>query len=48
MTNLQFKNFLTIYNQLFYEIPELGETNSHEYLIKTSSDYIDSDSINED
>jgi hypothetical protein len=25
---------------LFYNIPELGETNSHEFLIKTSSEYI--------
>ena len=30
-----------MYNELFYEINELGPTNSHEYLIKTSTDYID-------
>jgi hypothetical protein len=29
-----------MYNDLFYDIPELGETNSHEFLIKTSSEYI--------
>ena len=29
-----------MYNDLFYNIPELGTTNSHEYLIKTSSEYI--------
>ena len=29
-----------MYNTLFYQINELGETNSHEYLIKTSSQYI--------
>jgi len=29
-----------LYNELFYEINELGETNSHEYLIKTSTAYI--------
>jgi hypothetical protein len=29
-----------MYNDLFYDIPELGETNSHEYLIKKSSEYI--------
>jgi len=34
------QEFFDMYNQLFYEINELGETNSHEYLIKTSSDYI--------
>jgi hypothetical protein len=34
------EEFFAMYNELFYNIPELGETNSHEYLIKTSSDYI--------
>ena len=33
--------FFKEYNELFYEIPALGETNSHEFLIKTRSDYID-------
>jgi len=32
--------FFAMYNDLFYDIPELGETNSHEFLIKTSSEYI--------
>lgn len=32
--------FFELYNDLFYNIPELGSTNSHEYLIKTSSEYI--------
>jgi hypothetical protein len=32
--------FFALYNDLFYNIPELGDTNSHEYLIKTSSEYI--------
>lgn len=32
--------FFNMYNDLFYDIPELGTTNSHEYLIKTSSEYI--------
>ena len=34
------EEFFALYNQLFYDIPELGETNSHEYLIKTSTEYI--------
>ena len=34
------QEFFNLYNELFYEINELGETNSHEYLIKTSSQYI--------
>jgi hypothetical protein len=33
-------SFFAMYNELFYNIPELGVTNSHEYLIKISSDYI--------
>jgi hypothetical protein len=33
-------DFFAMYNELFYNIPELGATNSHEYLIKTSSEYI--------
>ena len=32
--------FFSMYNDLFYDIPELGTTNSHEYLIKKSSEYI--------
>ena len=32
--------FFQIYENLFYEIPKKGEVNSHEYLIKQSTDYI--------
>ncbi len=32
--------FFDYYLQLFYDIPEKGENNSHEYLIKRSSEYI--------
>jgi hypothetical protein len=32
--------FFTYYNQLFFDIPKFGEVNSHEYLIKTSQEYI--------
>jgi hypothetical protein len=32
--------FFKLYNTLFYQIPELGETNSHEYIVKTSGEYI--------
>ena len=35
------EDFFTIYNNLFFIIPKYGEINSHEYLIKESSDYID-------
>jgi len=40
--------FFALYNELFYNIPELGETNSHEYLIKTSSEYINFDANQEE
>ena len=32
--------FFQYYQDLFYIIPKLGDINSHEYLIKTSTDYI--------
>ena len=33
-------DFFKMYNELFYDIPETGDVNSHEYLIKKSSEYI--------
>ena len=40
--------FFDMYNDLFYDIPELGEINSHEYLIKKSSEYINFDANQEE
>jgi len=37
--------FFTYYEQLFFDIPKFGQTNSHEYLIKTSEDYIGANNI---
>lgn len=37
--------FFDYYNQLFFDIPKFGETDSHEYLIKTSTEYIGASSI---
>ena len=37
--------FFQIYNELFYEIPKEGEVNSHEFLIKQSTDYVGSQAI---
>jgi hypothetical protein len=37
--------FFDYYNQLFFDIPKFGETNSHEYLIKTSTEYIGASSV---
>jgi cell division protein FtsL len=42
------EEFFALYNELFYNIPELGATNSHEYLIKTSSEYINFDANQEE
>ncbi len=42
------QEFFNMYNQLFYQINELGETNSHEYLVKTSGDYIAFDGANDE
>jgi hypothetical protein len=35
--------FFDYYQALFYQIPKFGETNSHQYLILTSQDYIGSE-----
>jgi len=37
--------FFVYYNQLFFDIPKFGETNSHEYLIKTSQEYIGASNV---
>lgn len=34
------EDFWILYNKFFYEIPKLGDINSHEYLAKTSGEYI--------
>lgn len=34
------EQFFDLYNELFYDIPETGDVNSHEYLINQSSEYI--------
>jgi len=38
--------FFSTYNTLFYQIPKTGETESHEYLVKQSSEYIGGAPIN--
>ena len=37
---ISINEFFQNYQQIFFQIPKLGVTNSHEYLIKTSSEYI--------
>ena len=39
--------FFSAYQNLFYTIPKYGETNSHEYLVKTSGDYVGGEAVNE-
>ena len=34
------QEFFTMYNTLFYDIPALGENQSHQYLVRTSGNYI--------
>ena len=40
--------FFQLYTDLFYQIPKTGEINSHEYLIKTSTDYIGFSQLNDE
>tara|TARA_R110000796_G_scaffold12728_1_gene41807 strand:- start:2552 stop:3115 length:564 start_codon:yes stop_codon:yes gene_type:complete len=42
------EEFFGLYNSLFYDIPALGNSNSHEYLIKTSGGYINFDEMSEE
>jgi uncharacterized small protein (DUF1192 family) len=41
------EDFFNLYQKLFYDIPERGEFNSHEFLIKSSSEYINFDEIDQ-
>tara|TARA_R110000803_G_scaffold7938_2_gene25513 strand:- start:5482 stop:5871 length:390 start_codon:yes stop_codon:yes gene_type:complete len=40
--------FFALYNDLFYEIPKEGEVNSHQFLIKSSVEYVGSQSTSND
>jgi len=42
------EEFFGYYNSLFYDIPANGETNSHEFLVKSSGEYINFDQIAEE
>jgi len=41
------EEFFVQYNTLFFNIPKFGPTNSHEYLVKTSGEYINATQTNE-
>ena len=40
LSTVSIDEFFNQYQTLFYQIPKFGDTNSHEYLIKTSQAYI--------
>jgi len=40
--------FFNNYQEIFYQIPKFGETNSHEYLIKTSQAYLGESQVDND
>lgn len=40
------EEFFRLYDELFYDIPPNGPTNSHEYLVQTSGEYINFNSEN--
>lgn len=40
--------FFQNYQQIFFQIPKFGDVNSHEYLIKTSQEYVGSSNVTDD
>lgn len=42
------EEFFTYYNKIFYDIPAEGNINSHAYLVKTSGEYINASTTNEE
>jgi hypothetical protein len=39
--------FFTLYEDLFFDIPKLGDLNSHQYLITTSGNYVGGTTVND-
>lgn len=42
------EDFFTLYDKFFFEIPKDGEINSHQFLIKESSEYVGFEKTNEE
>lgn len=42
------EEFFALYDQLFYEIPVEGDTNSHRYLVNRSSELVEFEKTTED
>ena len=38
--SISVEEFFNNYQEIFFQIPKFGEVNSHEYLVKTSQEYI--------
>lgn len=47
-SQISVQEFFENYKSLFFIIPKFGDINSHEYLVKTSEEYIDFEKQNED
>ena len=47
VTSPTIPEFFQTYQDLFFQIPKEGETNSHQFLINQSSDYIQGQAINQ-
>ena len=39
------EQFFGYYNDIFYDIPPTGESDSHEFLVRSSGEYINADTI---
>ena len=39
-------DFFILYDKFFYDIPKEGDFKSHEYIVKTSNEYVQADLIN--
>ena len=48
LPTISIAEFFQNYQELFFSIPKFGDTNSHEYLVKTSGEYIGSTNVNDD
>lgn len=42
------EEFFSNYQEIFFRIPKFGDVNSHEYLLKTSQEYIGDSEQNDD
>ena len=40
--------FFQLYNRIFYDIPAIGNVDSHQYLVRTSGEYINFDEVSDE